>query len=102
MKNLKKLFIFLVLLTTTLTFSQETYRRTVKLMGSRFDITVIADNKEEGNSYIDLAISEISRIENLISSWEENSQTALINKNAGIKAVMIDEELRRDLPALAR
>ncbi len=69
------------------------YKEVVKLMGSRFDITVVASNKEEANQYIDVAIEEIKRIENIISSWNPNSQTSLINKNAGIKPVKVDEEL---------
>ncbi len=62
-------------------------------MGTRFDITVVANNKDEGNKYIDLAIAEISRIESLISSWDKNSQTSQINKNAGLKPVKVDKEL---------
>ena len=42
---------------------------------------------------INIAIEEISRIEKLISSWDKNSQTSLININAGVKPVKIDLEL---------
>ncbi|MFT5751435.1 MAG: thiamine biosynthesis lipoprotein, partial [Dokdonia sp.] len=73
--------------------AQETYNRTLKLMGSRFDITVIANSKVQANTYIDLAVGEIQRIERLISSWDPNSQTSAINQNAGIKAVVVDPEL---------
>ncbi len=69
------------------------YQRTLKLMGSRFDLTVVAENQEEGNEYLDLAISEISRIEKLISSWDPQSQTSAINRNAGFKPVKVDPEL---------
>lgn len=62
-------------------------------MGSRFEISVIADSKEEGDKYIDIAVDEIIRIEKLISSWDPNSQTSLINKNSGIKPVKVDKEL---------
>ena len=62
-------------------------------MGSRFDITVVANSKDQGNEYIDIAIDEISRIEKIISSWDPNSQTSTINKNAGIKPVVVDKEL---------
>lgn len=62
-------------------------------MGSRFDITVVASNQVEANEYIELAVQEISRIESLISSWDINSQTSLINKNAGIIPVKVDDEL---------
>ncbi|HBC05319.1 MAG TPA: FAD:protein FMN transferase [Aequorivita sp.] len=82
-----------VLLCVNLTFSQETFKRTLKLMGSRFEITVIAKNSTEANNYIDMAVGEISRIEKLISSWDPASQTSEINRNAGIKPVKVDEEL---------
>ncbi|MEP1490123.1 MAG: FAD:protein FMN transferase [Algibacter sp.] len=81
------------MLLSSVSFSQEVYQRTLKLMGSRFDISVAAESQTKGDAYIDLAIKEISRIERLISSWDTNSQTSLINKNSGIKAVEIDDEL---------
>ncbi|MCB0427797.1 MAG: FAD:protein FMN transferase [Mangrovimonas sp.] len=62
-------------------------------MGSRFDITVVGENQTEANNYIDLAIGEISRIEKLISSWDPNSQTSEIIRNAGLKPVVVDQEL---------
>lgn len=62
-------------------------------MGSRFDVTVVANDSIEGNKYINTAIAEITRIEKLISSWDTNSQTSAINKNAGIKPVTVDAEL---------
>jgi len=62
-------------------------------MGSRFEITVIAKDSIEANTYIDAAVVEITRIEKLISSWDPASQTSEINRNAGIKPVKVDEEL---------
>lgn len=62
-------------------------------MGSRFDITVVANDEAQGNAYIDTAVTEISRIEKLISSWDEHSQTSAINNNAGIQPVQVDPEL---------
>ncbi|MBJ2176029.1 FAD:protein FMN transferase [Aureibaculum sp. A20] len=73
--------------------AQTAYRQTLKLMGSRFDISVIANDSLEGNSYITTAIKEIKRIEQLISSWDANSQTSEINRNAGINPVKVDKEL---------
>lgn len=69
------------------------FKRSVKLMGCGFEITVLAEHQQQANTYIELAISEISRIEKMISSWNPNSQTSLINKNAGIQAVKVDPEL---------
>ncbi len=71
----------------------ESYSRTLKLMGSRFDITVVASNKVQANEFIDQAVGEIRRIEKLISSWDANSQTSMINQNAGIRPVRVDPEL---------
>ncbi len=89
----RSIFTCILLMSFFVSPAQEIHKRTLKLMGSRFDITVVANAKEEANNYIDLAVAEISRIEKLISSWDKNSQTSLINKNAGIKAVKVDEEL---------
>lgn len=69
------------------------YKRVTKLMGSRFDITVVAEDQKKADEYIDLAIAEITRIENLISSWSSHSQTSEIIRNAGIKPVKADKEL---------
>lgn len=62
-------------------------------MGSRFDISVVANDSVDGNKHIKSAIEEIKRIENLISSWDPNSQTSKINKSAGIESVFVDKEL---------
>ncbi|MBL6447751.1 FAD:protein FMN transferase [Fulvivirga sp. 29W222] len=62
-------------------------------MGSRFDITVVAEDSIEGNAYIDMAVNEIERIEKLISSWDPTSQTSEVNRNAGIKPVKVGREL---------
>ncbi len=70
-----------------------TVKRTLKLMGTRFEITVVAPNEEIGYINIDEAVSEIERVEKLISSWDKDSETTLINKNAGIKPVKVNREL---------
>lgn len=63
------------------------------LMGSQFNIAIIANDSVTGGQLINDAISEIIRIENLISDWIPTSQVSLINRNAGIKPVKVDEEL---------
>lgn len=73
--------------------AQEVFHKTTKLMGSRFDLTVVAKDSTDGKKYIETAIEEITRIEKLISSWDTNSQTSEINRNAGIKPVNVDKEL---------
>ena len=83
----------ILLLLSTCCFGQDVYHRTLKLMGSRFDITVVAEDSTTGNGYIQNAIDEISRIEKLISEWDTSTQTSAIIKQAGIRPVKVDKEL---------
>lgn len=62
-------------------------------MGCRFELTALAQNDTIAWQAINTGISEISRIEKLISSWDPNSQTSQINKMAGIRPVKVDQEL---------
>ena len=62
-------------------------------MGNNFTITVVAANEKTGNENISLAIEEIRRIEKLLTTYKEDSQTNLINKNAGIKPIKVDQEV---------
>ena len=62
-------------------------------MGCNFEITVVAPDAKQGDKYITMAVDEIARIEKLISSWDENSQTSEINRYAGISPVKVDIEL---------
>ena len=90
---MKRLITSVILLFSIVCSAQQPFKRTLKLMGSRFDITVVANDSITANKHIDTAISEITRIEKLISSWDSNSQTSAINKYAGIKAVKVNTEL---------
>ncbi len=70
-----------------------TVKRSLRLMGSTFEITVVAADEEIGYINIEEAAAEIERIENLISSWKEDSETSRINQNAGIRPVKVSLEL---------
>ena len=85
--------LFIILLIAVPISAQQSFHRSLKLMGSGFQITVVVKDSMEANRVIDLAISEISRIEKLISSWDPNSETSEINMNAGIKGVKVSAEL---------
>lgn len=92
--QMNKVIAFFFFLFSQYVFSQESQvKRGLSLMGCSFEITVVAKNVESGNNYIDLAVSEIQRIEKLISSWDTASQTSEIIRQAGIKPVKVDKEL---------
>lgn len=90
---MRYLIIIIISMSTLFASAQQKFDRKLKLMGSSFTITVVSEDAETAASYIDTAISEIKRIEKLISSWDENSETSRINKNAGIKPVKVSDEL---------
>jgi thiamine biosynthesis lipoprotein len=62
-------------------------------MGNRFTISAVSDNKSWAESQIDNAIIEISRIEKLLTTFNDDSQTNQINQNAGKKPVKVDKEV---------
>lgn len=70
-------------------------KRVDKLMGNRFEITVEANSDSEADFFLDLAVNEIKRIEEKLSTYKEHSETNLINNNAGKKPVSVSEETFR-------
>jgi thiamine biosynthesis lipoprotein len=59
----------------------------------RFEITAIATDSTKAWQGVQAAVSEIIRIEKLISSWDSLSQTSAINRMAGIQPVKVSHEL---------
>ena len=74
-------------------FGQITHKRKLSMLGSPLEMTVVAKDTVDGNYYIDLAIAEVKRVENLISDWIPTTQISQVNQNAGIKAVKVDKEV---------
>jgi FAD:protein FMN transferase len=73
--------------------SLKEFKRSERLMGNTFEITVVADDKSRAEQKIDMAVDEIRRIEKLLTTFDENSQTNQVNKQAGIAAVKVDREV---------
>ncbi len=72
---------------------KEVCNRVLKLMGNRFQFTVIAAGQESGQKAIDEAVDEVKRIEELLSTFKETSQVNEINRHAGVKAIQVDQEV---------
>ena len=62
-------------------------------MGNRFEISAAGADASFAQHCIDAAITEISRIERLFTTFSDDSQTNAINKNAGIEPVKVDKEV---------
>lgn len=90
---MKTLFLSISLFLSLVSFGQITYKKSASLLGSPFDITVIAKDSAQGNDYTNLAIDEVKRVENLISDWISTTQISQVNLNAGIQPIKVDAEV---------
>lgn len=73
--------------------TEHVYRKVLKLMGNRFEVTIVDDDRLSAMQHINAAIDEVRRIEGLLTTYSESSQTSLINRNAGIQPVTVDREM---------
>ena len=87
-------FVFLIFTSAFYSVSaQAVFQRSFIKMGSAFDLTLVAANQLEANQLFEQAIAEIDRIERLISSWDQASETSQVNQMAGKEAVKVTKEL---------
>lgn len=68
------------------------FKRACKLMGNRFELSVVAANEVWANEKIDAGVKEIQRIEKLLTTFSDDSETNRVNANAGIKPVEVSRE----------
>jgi thiamine biosynthesis lipoprotein len=69
------------------------HRKVLRLMGNRFEISVIADDKHYAETCINAAVEEIQRIERLLTTFKEDSDTNRVNTLAGISPVKVEREM---------
>ncbi|MBF9253698.1 FAD:protein FMN transferase [Pontibacter sp. 172403-2] len=69
------------------------YKKVLLLMGTRFEFAAVTKDEQKAWEAIETGIRETQRIEALISEWQPTSQTSEINRAAGIRPVVVDEEL---------
>lgn len=68
------------------------FKKALKLMGNHFEISAVSDNEGVAGEFIDAGIKEIQRIEKLLTTFNEESETSLINKYAGLSTVSVSRE----------
>lgn len=90
MKNIVFFGLFLISLSA---FSQVAHKRKLWMLGSPFEVTAVAKDTLAANLYIDMAVDETKRIENLISDWIPTTPISEVNRNAGIKPVKVNSEV---------
>ena len=69
------------------------FKIAILLMGNQFEISAVSDNEQNANRIINAGIDEIKRIEKLLTTFQDSSETNLINRNAGIEPVRVSEEI---------
>lgn len=62
-------------------------------MGNIFNVSIQASDPEYAEQCLDAAIAEIQRIEKLLTTFDDSSQTNQINALAGIEPVQVDREV---------
>jgi thiamine biosynthesis lipoprotein len=68
------------------------FRRECKLMGNHFELSAVSDNEQWANERIDAGIEEIRRIERLLTTFSDDSETNQVNANAGIMPMPVSRE----------
>lgn len=71
---------------------QTVFKKGLKLMGNHFEISVVANNEAWAMERIDAGVQEIQRIEQLLTTFNENSETSLVNRYAGASPVTVSQE----------
>lgn len=71
------------------------FKEGMRLMGNHFEISVVGSDGAWAHNMIAEAVDEIKRIEKLLTTYDENSETNRINRAAGISPVKVCEETFR-------
>jgi FAD:protein FMN transferase len=69
------------------------YSKGIRLMGNHFEFSAVSFDEVKATECIERAIQEVRRLEQLLTTFDESSQTNRINAAAGIKAVCVDKEV---------
>jgi FAD:protein FMN transferase len=69
------------------------HKREMKLMGNHFEISVVAADAYWARQRIDAGVKEIKRIEALLTTFNDESETNRINALAGIRPIVVSEEI---------
>jgi FAD:protein FMN transferase len=64
----------------------------MKLMGNHFELSAVGNREDWALTRIEAGVREIQRIEQLLTTFSEDSETNLINSKAGIAPVKVSGE----------
>jgi len=73
----------------TKTDTRQVFKQQAKLMGNQFELSAVTDDESLAISFIEAGIEEIKRIEQLLTTYRDDSETNQVNRNAGIAPVQV-------------
>jgi thiamine biosynthesis lipoprotein len=80
------------MLSQTEAASLRIFKQQCKLMGNQFELSAVTDDEGLANTYIQAGIDEIKRIERLLTTYRDDSETNRVNSQAGITPVEVSRE----------
>jgi len=83
----------MVIMTDQLSKPFVSHSESLKLMGNQFELTAVHESFDICKLAVQKGILEVKRIEQLLTTFSEDSITALINKNAGISSIQVPDEV---------
>jgi thiamine biosynthesis lipoprotein len=72
---------------------QTVFTRAMKLMGNHFEFSVVGNREDWALERIEAGVKEVQRIERLLTTFSDDSETNLINSAAGIAPVKVSQEV---------
>lgn len=70
----------------------QTFKQVLKLMGNRFELSVVGDDEKWAHEKINSGVEEIRRIETLLTTFSDDSETNRVNNAAGVSPVEVSRE----------
>ncbi|MBA3061089.1 MAG: FAD:protein FMN transferase [Nitrospirae bacterium] len=71
---------------------EKVYRKSKVLMDTLITISAVSGSGDKAEKAIDRALSEIEKLDRLLNFFSDNSELSEINRNAGMKAVVVSPE----------
>ncbi|MBI1810368.1 MAG: FAD:protein FMN transferase, partial [Nitrospirae bacterium] len=71
---------------------EKVYRKSKVLMDTLITISVISGSGDKAEKAIDRAFGEIEKLDRLLNFFSDSSEVSEINRNAGLKAVVVSPE----------
>ena len=86
------LFCSLFILSACSPQKEKVYRKSKVLMDTLITISVVSGSGDKAEKAIEMAFSEIEKLDRLLNFFSDSSEVSEINRNAGLKAVVVSPE----------